>query len=69
MEDVFNQACLNGDLATAGELLDVLTKMHERRKIAFGRDRRINDDTILRARAELERRQRVRDLPLPVRAN
>ena len=67
VEDVFNQACLKGDLDTAGQLLAVLERMHSRRQAEFGRERRINDDAIVRGREELDRRLRVRALPPPLR--
>ncbi len=65
VEQVFQQACLNGDLDTAKELLAVLVSMHERRKKKFGEDRRISDDTVQRARDELARRLREGKLPVP----
>lgn len=62
VEDAFYRACLNGDLETASDLLNVLVAMHERRRQKYANDRRINDDTVQRARAELDRRRRLRDL-------
>lgn len=59
VEDVFRQACLAGDLDTAEQLLDVLGSMHTRRAERYGRDRRISDDGLQRAREELARRQRA----------
>lgn len=60
VEDVFSRACLSGDLETAGELLHVMENMHQRRIKAFGSDRRINDEMIVRARRELEWRTQSR---------
>jgi hypothetical protein len=57
VEDVFNQACLTGDLDIAGNLLDVLEKMRARRQANHGRERRLNDDAIVRARREFNRRR------------
>lgn len=57
VEDLFQAACLAGDLDAADDLLTVLVKMHERRSARFGGDRRIGNDTIAQARAELARRR------------
>lgn len=65
VEQVFRQALLNGDLDTAGELLDVLSAMHDRRQQKFGSERRINDDLLRKARDDLARRRREGKLPLP----
>ena len=60
VEEVFQQACLGGDLEAARELLGVMTAMHARRQQAFGGDRRIADDALQRANQELVRREAVR---------
>jgi hypothetical protein len=57
VEDVFNRACLNGDLDTAAELLGVLKNLHARRQARVGQERRISDQIILRATQELARRR------------
>jgi hypothetical protein len=59
VEDLFQAACLAGDLDAADALLTVLVKMHERRSAKFGGERRISDDSLARARAELARRRTV----------
>ena len=63
VEDVFNRACLNGDLQTAAELLAVLANMHQRRQLAVGRDRRLSEAALVRARRELAQRQGRADEP------
>ncbi len=60
VEDVFHEACLNGDLETAEELLAVLEAMHNRRQAVLT-ERRMNTDYLVRARDELSRRKMVRD--------
>ena len=65
VEDVFSRACLIGDLETAAELLQVLEYMHERRRKMFGRDRRISDETVVKARRELEWRRQSRPPETP----
>ncbi|MDR3535288.1 MAG: hypothetical protein P4L71_02190 [Acetobacteraceae bacterium] len=65
VDQVFRQACLNGDLDTAKELLAVLVSMHDRRQEKFGSERRISDDTVRRAQEELARRLREGKLPAP----
>lgn len=54
VQDVFREACLTGDVDTAGELLLVLEKMHDRRNSLSG-ERRFGDDAIVKAREELDR--------------
>jgi hypothetical protein len=65
VEDVFNRACLNGDLDTASELLEVLKNMHARRQARVGQERRINDQLVLRATAELSRRRQFQSAGRP----
>ena len=60
IEDLFQSACLAGDLDSAEDLLTVLVNMQERRSRKFGGERRISDDAVVRARAELARRRAVR---------
>jgi hypothetical protein len=62
VEDVFQRACLTGDLDTAEELLAVLESMRARRISMYGRNRRINDDDIVRLRTELQQRQHARSI-------
>ncbi len=65
VEDVFQRACLNGDLDTARALLQVLEGMHERRQAKYGSNRRLNDDVLRRARTELEQREYALTNPPP----
>ena len=58
VEDLFQDACVAGDLATAEELLGVLENMQKRRDGA-GQDRRANDAPFAAAREELARRKRA----------
>jgi hypothetical protein len=57
VEDLFQDACISGDLATAEELLTVLEHMHLRRH--DGPDRRAADVSFDKARQELARRRRT----------
>lgn len=50
--DVFQEACVAGDLATAEELLAVMEAMQERRQAAAG-DRRMSQSDLENARGEL----------------
>jgi len=56
VEDLFQEACLAGDTDTAGELLTVLVNLQERRSRALGSERRINAETVAKAREELTKR-------------
>lgn len=57
--EVFNMACVAGDMMVAERLLAVLEEMHERRRRTHETERRqISDDLVVRARHEL---QRLRD--------
>ena len=58
VEDLFRDACVTGDLATAEELLGVLENMQKRRQ-ATGQDRRAGDSPFTAAREELARRKRA----------
>jgi len=49
VEDLFHDACVTGDLATAEELLGVLENMQKRRQ-ATGQDRRAGDSPFTAAR-------------------
>lgn len=60
VEALFQEACLDGDLDTAEELLTVLVNMQERRRRNFGGERRISDDTVVKIREELARRKAVK---------
>ena len=55
VEEVFHRACATNDLEAAADLLTVMEKWHERRAAKFGRDRRIDEAALQRARRELER--------------
>ena len=57
VEDLFQDACVAGDLTTADELLSVLERMQARRPA--GGERRIPDGAFARARDELARRKRL----------
>jgi hypothetical protein len=57
VEDLFQDACISGDLATAEELLTVLEHMHARRR--DGPDRRAAGMSFDKAREELARRRRT----------
>jgi len=57
--DVFQEACVAGDLVTAGELLAVLEAMHRRRQAAFG-DRRLSSQDLDHARDDLASRKAER---------
>ena len=57
VEDVFRDACVLGDLDTAEALLAVLENMHARRCEKFGQDRRISDEGVVKARADLALRK------------
>ncbi len=50
--DVFQEACVSGELVTAEELLAVMEAMQERRQIAVG-DRRLSQQDLENAREEL----------------
>jgi hypothetical protein len=63
--DVFHEACIAGDLATAGELLVVMEAMHQRRQDAMG-DRRLSMQDIDGAREELASRKTARPAVAPV---
>lgn len=56
--EVFQVACMSGELEAAEKLLEVLEDLHERRRRDHGRERReINEELIQRARGELQRRR------------
>lgn len=57
--DVFQEACLAGDLETAEQLLAVMQNIQDRRTAA-GHDRRSGDEELERAREELATRKAVR---------
>ena len=58
--EVFQEACLGGDLETAEQLLGVMQDIQERRAVA-GRDRRAGDAELQRAREELATRKAARE--------
>jgi hypothetical protein len=62
VKEVFQLACMAGELDTAEELIGVLENMRERRERKFGGDRRINDDDIVQARSELRQRDKLNRL-------
>jgi hypothetical protein len=57
--NVFHEACLNGDLHTARELLSVMNAMHKRRQQRYGLDRRLSDETLQIAQEALAERERA----------
>lgn len=54
-EDLFHRACMAKDLEAAADMLAVLEKWHARRLAGHGRDQRIDDAPLQRARRELDR--------------
>lgn len=62
VEDIFQVACLSGDLEGAEDLLTVLVNLQARGRRAFGGERRVNDDVVAKAQAELARRKALRRL-------
>jgi hypothetical protein len=54
-EDLFHKACMAKDLEAAADMLAVLEKWHARRSAAHGRDQRLDDTALQRARRELDR--------------
>ncbi len=66
VEEVFHRACVENDLRTAAGLYAILEDIHIRRMKAHGTyERRISDEALVKARAELDRcremNQRERD--------
>jgi hypothetical protein len=61
--EVFEEACVGGDLETAEELLEVLEAMHRRRQAAVG-ERRISTDELARAREQVAARKAEREQTL-----
>jgi hypothetical protein len=57
--DVFQEACISGDLDTAEELLVVIEAMYSRRQSSAG-ERRISDEDVVQASEELEGRKAER---------
>jgi hypothetical protein len=57
VEDLFQDACVAGDLETAEELLTIVENMQKRREYS-GQDRRVEDEFFATAREELARRRR-----------
>ena len=57
--DVFQEACISGDLDTAEELLVVIEAMSSRRQSSAG-ERRISDEDVVQASEELEGRKAER---------
>jgi hypothetical protein len=53
--DIFHRAGASNNLDTTNDLLEVLEKWHRRRKVEYGRERRIGDAQIKVMRAELGR--------------
>jgi hypothetical protein len=53
IEDIFYKACAAKDIERAGDLLGLLEKMHARRSVSYGRERRLNTATLDRARQKL----------------
>ena len=55
IEEVFNRACITHNPEAAADLLALMEKWHDRRNATFGRERRISDETLQRARREMAR--------------
>ena len=56
VEEVFHRACVENDLRTAAGLYAILEDIHIRRVKAHGsNERRISDEALIKARAELDR--------------
>lgn len=53
VEGLLRASTAAGDLQTASDLLTVLANVQERGRRRFGRERRVSDDPVARARAEL----------------
>jgi hypothetical protein len=62
VKEVFQLACVAGELDTAEELIGVLGNMRERRERKVGGDRRFNDDDIVQARSELRQHDQLNRL-------
>ena len=58
LEEAFQHACLIGDLATAGEIVELLRHQNQRWVGAHGPDRRQNVVRLARMSEELARRER-----------
>ena len=58
--DLFNQACVSGDLDAAGDLAALLEHWHARRAYIDEQARRIDRIALKRVHGELERRQIMR---------
>jgi len=59
--DVFDRACASDELDAAADLLAMLEKRHAVRAATYGRERRISDSTVLRARRDFERVRALHD--------
>src|SRR5580704_2230421 len=55
IEDIFYKACSARDAEKARDLLGLLEKMHARRSVSYGRERRLNTATLESARRKLQR--------------
>jgi len=56
VEDVFHRALIENDLRTAAGLYAILEDIHVRRVKSYGSaERRISDEVLIKARAELDR--------------
>jgi hypothetical protein len=62
---VFQAACMTGELDTAADLLVVLRNVRERGHRAFGVEKRISDDPVVKAQEELATRLLVKRQPVP----
>jgi len=61
--ELFQEACLSGDLVTAEELLTMVEDAEKQRRANFGGDRRKSDDFLALAREELAWRKKVARTP------
>jgi hypothetical protein len=65
IEDVLHRACADNDLKTAMCLYEILKDLHIRRQQIYGRERRISDEGLVKAREALTKcRQRIEKKPM-----
>jgi hypothetical protein len=55
VEELFDRACAQNELEKAADLLVLLENFHARRSVAYGRERRLSNAAVERARAKLKR--------------
>jgi hypothetical protein len=62
IELLLDEACITNNLSAAADLLALLEKWHAGHPAGYGRERRINNATLQRARRDLERLRTLRGL-------